>query len=96
MNFLFLDRDYLIEYGPNATHIGVISSRQLNEGELISAAVQVARGLAYLAGRFFVHRDIAARNCLGKKFFSTLYCSTGKQYYLHLLFSQRGFRGENR
>jgi serine/threonine protein kinase len=36
----------------------------INMGDLIVCALHVARGCQYLTENHFVHRDIAARNCL--------------------------------
>ena len=36
----------------------------LNIQQLVDMAINVAAGLEYLAGRHFVHRDLATRNCL--------------------------------
>jgi len=37
---------------------------QLNMGDLLVIALDVARGCQYLEDNHFIHRDIAARNCL--------------------------------
>ena len=37
---------------------------QLNMGDLLVIALDVARGCQYLEENHFIHRDIAARNCL--------------------------------
>ena len=36
----------------------------LNMGDLLVMALDVARGCEYLEAKHFIHRDIAARNCL--------------------------------
>lgn len=43
---------------------GKRSELVLDESALLHVALQVARGMQYLASRRFVHRDLAARNCL--------------------------------
>ncbi|CAL1568075.1 unnamed protein product [Knipowitschia caucasica] len=50
-----------LEYwsGPRHTNLGSLEIR-----ELVSAAYQVARGMAYLASKKCIHRDLAARNVL--------------------------------
>ncbi|XP_065827130.1 uncharacterized protein [Oscarella lobularis] len=45
---------------PNETH----PRSFLSVVQLVDIAAQAAAGVAYLASRLFVHRDIAARNCL--------------------------------
>ena len=40
------------------------SNGELSPQNLLSMAVQVAGGMAYLASHNFIHRDVASRNCL--------------------------------
>ena len=51
---------YIRKARPNETHPRPF----LSIAQLIDIATQAASGAAYLASRKFVHRDIAARNCL--------------------------------
>ena len=51
---------YIRKARPNETHPRSL----LSIVQLVDIAAQAAAGVAYLASRLFVHRDIAARNCL--------------------------------
>ena len=66
-NFLILE---LMEGGDLLTYLRICrptSARQcsrLSLGDLVDMCLDVAKGCAYLESIHFVHRDIAARNCL--------------------------------
>ena len=53
-------KDYIRKARPNEMHARPL----LSIAQLVDIAAQAASGVAYLASRRFVHRDIAARNCL--------------------------------
>ena len=53
-------KDYIRKARPNEMHPRPL----LSIAQLVDIAAQAASGVAYLALRKFVHRDIAARNCL--------------------------------
>ncbi|XP_065845964.1 uncharacterized protein [Oscarella lobularis] len=53
-------KDYIRKARPNEMHPRPL----LSIAQLVDVAAQAASGVAYLASRKFVHRDIAARNCL--------------------------------
>ena len=61
----------IFEYMPNEDLHNFLRQRAPSDGELsqlLSKSVQIARGLAYLAAKRYLHRDIAALNVLlGKK-----------------------------
>ncbi|XP_065846343.1 muscle, skeletal receptor tyrosine-protein kinase-like isoform X2 [Oscarella lobularis] len=52
-------RDFLIKRRPTSYR-----TSSLSQADLLDIIVQVSSGMAYLASCKFVHRDIAARNCL--------------------------------
>ena len=53
-------KDYIRKARPNEMHPRPL----LSIAQLVDIAAQAASGVAYLASHKFVHRDIAARNCL--------------------------------
>ena len=53
-------KDYIRKARPNEMHPRPL----LSIAQLVDVAARAASGVAYLASRKFVHRDIAARNCL--------------------------------
>ena len=57
----------IFEYMPNGDLLDFLRQRAPSDGELsqlLSISVQIARGMAYLAEKRYIHRDIAARNVL--------------------------------
>ena len=57
----------IFEYMPNRDLHDFLRQRAPNDSELsqlLSKSIQVARGLAYLAEKRYIHRDTAARNVL--------------------------------
>lgn len=64
-------RQFLISRSPHSDVGGASSSEEdgtahsgLDHGNLLHLSVQVAAGMEYLAGRSYVHKDLAARNVL--------------------------------
>jgi serine/threonine protein kinase len=41
-----------------------MNRRSYDLQRIMQMAVEIADGMAYLAGKKFVHRDLAARNCM--------------------------------
>lgn len=61
-NFIILE---LMEAGDLASFLRKPSNRQkLTQADLVKISLDVSKGCAYLEEMHFVHRDIAARNCL--------------------------------
>uniref|UniRef100_A0A8D2MX21 Receptor tyrosine kinase-like orphan receptor 1 n=1 Tax=Zonotrichia albicollis TaxID=44394 RepID=A0A8D2MX21_ZONAL len=51
------------DVGCSSDEDGTVKS-SLDHGDFLHIAVQIAAGMEYLAGHFFVHKDLAARNIL--------------------------------
>lgn len=63
--------EFLIQHGPKSDMASSLNSddtteldRMVDPADLSFIAIQVAAGMEYLASRNYVHRDVAARNCL--------------------------------
>ena len=68
MIFEFMDLggldDLLRKSDPDNASVERAASVVITPADFLSCSLQIAEGLAYLAGQRYVHRDIATRNCL--------------------------------